>query len=97
MRQYGDIKSIILAHHERYDGTGYPNHLKKNDISLDAAIVSVADAFDAMTSDRPYRKGFSVAKAVDIIEEESGRQFDPRAARAIVELFDSGRLDAKPC
>ena len=94
---YGDIQSIILAHHERYDGTGYPNHLKKNDISLDAAIVSVADAFDAMTSDRPYRKGFSVAKAVDIIEEESGRQFDPRAARAIVELFDSGRLDAKPC
>ena len=94
---FGDIQSIILSHHERYDGTGYPNHLKDGQIPLDAAIVSVADAFDAMTSDRPYRKGFSCEKAVEIIMSERGRQFEPRAADALVNLYTSGQLTGKAC
>lgn len=89
---YGDIKNIILAHHERYDGTGYPKGLAKDAIPLEAAIISVADAFDAMTSDRPYRKGYSVEKAVGIIREESGRQFNPEVAQAFLILHDNGKL-----
>jgi len=81
-----ELKTVLLGvkyHHERFDGLGYPEGLKGDQIPLIAAIISVADSFDAMTSDRPYRKGFSREKAIDIIKAESGKQFDP----AIVEVF----------
>jgi putative nucleotidyltransferase with HDIG domain len=73
----------IRHHHERWDGEGYPDKLKGDSISQLARIVTLADAFDAMTSDRPYRKGFSFEFAARSIVNEAGRQFDP----AVVEAF----------
>jgi putative nucleotidyltransferase with HDIG domain len=75
----------IRHHHERWDGEGYPDRLKGASISQLARIVTVADAFDAMTSDRPYRKSFSFEFAARTIVSEAGRQFDP----AVVEVFDA--------
>lgn len=76
----------IRNHHERYDGGGYPDRLSREDIPLIARILAVADAYDAMTSDRPYRKGMSAEQALDIIELEAGRQFDPALARTFIEI-----------
>jgi putative nucleotidyltransferase with HDIG domain len=73
----------IRHHHERWDGEGYPDKLKGTAVSQLARIVTVADAFDAMTSDRPYRKSFSFEFAAQTIVSEAGRQFDP----AVVEAF----------
>lgn len=71
-----DISIHVKQHHERIDGKGYPEGLNKEQISLEARIISVADAFDAMTSDRPYRKGMSISKAASILLENKGSQFD---------------------
>jgi response regulator RpfG family c-di-GMP phosphodiesterase len=76
---------IVLYHHERFDGKGYPSGKKGGDIPLEARIFAVADALDAMTSDRPYRKAFSYEYAYDEILKCSGTQFDPY----IVEIFKS--------
>jgi HD-GYP domain-containing protein (c-di-GMP phosphodiesterase class II) len=76
-------REIVLYHHEKFDGTGYPNKLKGDQIPLMARIVAIADAFDAMTSDRAYRKKLDDEKVFSIIAEQSGKQFDPR----ICELF----------
>jgi len=76
---------IVLFHHERYDGKGYPKGLADSDIPLGARIFPVADALDAMTSDRPYRKGLPFAEAREEIRKHSGSQFDPR----VVEVFTS--------
>jgi HD-GYP domain-containing protein (c-di-GMP phosphodiesterase class II) len=86
LHQIHELKNALLGikyHHERFDGNGYPEGLKGDQIPLIAAIIAVADSFDAMTSDRPYRKGFSREKALEIIKNESGKQFDPY----IVEIF----------
>ena len=72
----------VRHHHERYDGKGYPDGLKGDDIPLIARVVTVADAFDAMTSDRPYRSKRPLPTAMDEILRGSGTQFDPRAADA---------------
>lgn len=80
--------SIVLDHHERPDGKGYPQGLKGDEIPLLASIVSVADAFDAMTSDRPYRKAFSKDEATAIIEENTGTQFDSRVVEAFLECLN---------
>lgn len=71
-----DISVHVRQHHERIDGKGYPEGLKNEEISLEARIISVADAFDAMTSDRPYRKGMSLKQAVNILLDNKGSQFD---------------------
>ncbi len=78
-----EIKEMIRHHHERYDGRGYPDRLDHTLVSFEAYILGVADAFDAMTSDRPYRSGMSEEKALSILVEESGKQFHP----AVVETF----------
>ncbi len=80
---------IALAHHERYDGTGYPYNLKGNEIPLSARIVAVADVFDALTSIRPYKEAWSIDKALDYIREESGKHFDPTLVAAILSMRDS--------
>ena len=77
---------IVLCHQERYDGTGYPRNLKGEQIPLGARIFAVVDTFDAMTSDRPYRKALSIEAARDEIEKFSGRQFDPVVAKAFLEI-----------
>jgi putative nucleotidyltransferase with HDIG domain len=69
--------SGIRHHHERWDGTGYPDTLGGETIPLQVRILSVADVFDALTSDRPYRQAMSVAEATEVITHEAGRQFDP--------------------
>jgi HD-GYP domain-containing protein (c-di-GMP phosphodiesterase class II)/pSer/pThr/pTyr-binding forkhead associated (FHA) protein len=74
------IIPIVRSHHERWDGQGYPDGLVGDKIPRMARIVSVADAFDAMTSDRPYRKGMAPAVAFAEVEKQSGRQFDPSCA-----------------
>ena len=78
-----EAAEIVYAHQERFDGTGYPRGLKGEQIPLGARIFAIADTLDAMTSDRPYRKGASIAFARTEIERCSGTQFDP----AIVEVF----------
>lgn len=71
------IADIVLFHHERWDGMGYPNGLKKEQIPLESRIIAVADAFDAITSDRPYRKGQSLEYGIEEIQKHQGDQFDP--------------------
>jgi putative nucleotidyltransferase with HDIG domain len=83
------IIPIVRNHHERWDGTGYPDRLAGEEIPLLARIVSVADAFDAMTSNRPYhsdRKGMPAGTAFAEVENQAGRQFDPRCAAAFLEM-----------
>lgn len=74
---------IPYCHHERWDGTGYPRGLKGEEIPLAARIFAVADVFDALTSDRPYRKAWSREEAIRYIREQAGSQFDPK----VVEVF----------
>ena len=74
---------IILCHHERWDGSGYPHKLKGDQIPLEARVFSVADAYDALTSDRPYRAALDKVIALDTIKESSGKMFDPD----IVDMF----------
>jgi putative two-component system response regulator len=81
--------SGIRHHHERWDGTGYPDALGGETIPLQVRILSVADVFDALTSDRPYRDAMSIGDAMEIITREAGRQFDP----AVVAAFKA-RADA---
>lgn len=78
---------IVEQHHERYDGKGYPKGLNKDQISILASIVSVVDAFDAMTTDRPYRKAMSVKEAVTELEENSGTMFNPEIVKIFIDLI----------
>lgn len=83
-----DALPAILHHHERFDGKGYPAHLKGDEIPLSARIVSIADVYQALTSDRPYRKAYPKEKALRIIKEESGRQFDPMVVNAFLKVVE---------
>lgn len=90
-----ELEDAILGvkyHHERFDGSGYPEGLKGNETPFLAAIIAVADAFDAMISDRPYRKALSREKAAYEITSASGRQFDPRVVNAFFELYQEGKI-----
>jgi HD-GYP domain-containing protein (c-di-GMP phosphodiesterase class II) len=81
---------IIRHHHERWDGAGYPDGLSGNDIPVGARIVAVCDAFDAMTSDRPYRKSLPVEEALEEINRCSGMQFDPACATLLGDVVVIG-------
>ena len=72
------VRPIVRSHHERWDGQGYPDGLAGEEISLLARIVAVADAFDAMTYDRPYRKALPTEAAFAEVARQSGKQFDPQ-------------------
>ncbi|MDQ2730668.1 MAG: diguanylate cyclase [Armatimonadota bacterium] len=74
----------VAAHHERWDGNGYPNGLKGDEIPLVGRIVALADGFDALTSDRHYRKGMSHIEAMEFIESQKGKQYDPTVVDALV-------------
>ncbi len=87
-----DVRSIIAQHHERIDGKGYPNGLAGAKIMLEARILAVADTFDAMTSDRPYRQALPAEVAIQELIDYSGTQFDPNVAGAFVELFRKGMI-----
>jgi len=85
-----DILAVIRGHHERYDGKGYPDKLKGDDINIMAAIVSVADAYDAMTSHRPYRKNMTKEKAMEQLKQNSGTQFNPKVVDAFIKVLEAG-------
>jgi putative methionine-R-sulfoxide reductase with GAF domain len=76
---------LVLCHHERYDGTGYPNGLKGEEIPIGASLIAVADAFDTMTTDRAYRAALSIETAVKELHHCSGKQFCPMAVKALIE------------
>jgi HD-GYP domain-containing protein (c-di-GMP phosphodiesterase class II) len=84
----GSAQDIVLCHHERWDGGGYPSGLAKREIPQAARIFAVADTLDAITSDRPYRAGASIADAREEIFRGSGTQFDPEAVEALMEVPD---------
>jgi hypothetical protein len=84
-----DIVLAVRHHHERWDGRGYPDGLSGENIPLYARVIAVADAFDAMTSSRPYRLAYDSRTAIDILEAEAGAQFDPAVVRAFVATVPS--------
>jgi len=84
---FHDIVPLVLYHHERWDGQGYPGGLIKEEIPLGARIVAIADVFQALISDRPYRKAFPVSKAREIIKEGSGVQFDPNIVNTFFKIL----------
>ena len=92
---------VALCHHERWDGAGYPRGLVGEDIPLSARIVSVADFCDALTMDRCYRPAFSDAKALEMLQEQRGRAFDPKVVDTFLDHADElfalrARIDAAP-
>jgi hypothetical protein len=91
-----DMGSIIRHHHERYDGTGYPDALKGEDIPLESRIISVADTFDAVTSERPYRPAMGAQQAIAEVKRVAGTQLDPRCVEALLKVVerDPSKLDA---
>ena len=86
-------KEAVYSHHERPDGKGYPRGLRAEELHLDARIVGLCDAFDAMTSSRPYRAGMSRGQALAIIQSQSGSQFDIKLGRYFIDLGKRGLLD----
>ena len=86
---------IALSHQEKWDGTGYPRGLAGEAIPIEGRIVAIADVFDALTSDRVYRKAFSVEEAVQMLREQRGRHFDPVLLDAFMEVLESSGPDAR--
>ena len=87
IKEYEVLIPMILHHHERFDGKGYPHGLSGNSINLGARILAVADSYDAMISDRPYRDGLPLERVMGIMQEESGRQFDPVVVAALMNII----------
>jgi methanogenic corrinoid protein MtbC1/uncharacterized membrane protein len=87
--------TIALSHQEKWDGTGYPRGLKGETIPIEGRIVAVADVFDALTSDRVYRKAFSVEEAVQMMREQRGRHFDPVLLDAFMDVLGQSGPDAR--
>lgn len=92
VKAFQQILPSMLHHHERFGGGGYPHELIGDDIPLGARIMCVADCFDAMTSDRPYRKGLPVDTARNELLRNKGTQFDPRPVEIFIRLIDEGRV-----
>lgn len=86
--KYADVMHIVKQHHERLDGSGYPNGLKSDEICLEAKIIAVADTFDAMTSDRPYRKALSNEIALDELISLSGKHFDKDIVISLIKVLE---------
>ena len=76
---------IALHHHERYDGSGYPQGLAGEDIPIEARVVTVADVFDALISPRPYKEAWSIERALEYIEGQSGKMLDPTCVRGLLD------------
>ena len=89
------MAELILRHHERWDGKGYPLGLAAQQIPLECRIMAIADAFDAMTNDRPYRKPLSWAEASAEIVACAGTQFDPDLVPVFMQLIGSGKDDVE--
>ena len=95
IKDINSIPGVVIGaryHHERYDGRGYPDGLKGEEIPFIARIIAVADAFDAMTSNRIYRKHLSTEQVMSELEKGAGSQFDPAIARLLVDMLKSGAI-----
>ena len=92
---YADVIPVVSQHHEWFDGSGYPRALSGEGINFIARIYAVADVFDALIADRPYRAGLSLETVTDYIKERSGRQFDPRVVAAFLEVVANGYPSTK--
>ncbi len=90
------VVPCVLHHHERVDGTGYPDHLTLDEIPIGARIIAVADSFDAMTTNRPYRDGMSVERAMAEISRVSGTQLDPKVVTVFANLVERGDIVPPP-
>ena len=86
---YEDVLALIAQHHEWYDGSGYPAGLAGTKIVLEARVLAVADVFDALISDRPYRPGWELQRVISYIEEGAGRQFDPQVVQAFLQTVST--------
>jgi HD-GYP domain-containing protein (c-di-GMP phosphodiesterase class II) len=91
---FADALPLVRSHHERMDGTGYPDQLYGEAIPLLARVLAVADVFDALASDRPYRPGMTTEAACDIIQRGSGSHFDPSVVHAFMDAVHAGRIKA---
>jgi HD-GYP domain-containing protein (c-di-GMP phosphodiesterase class II) len=85
---YAPIAEDVLHHHERYDGKGYPKGLKGEEIPLISRIITVADAWEAMTSERPYKEAKTRKEAITELKKCSGKQFDPEITEVFIKLIE---------
>lgn len=91
IHSFHGLLPLILHHHERWDGKGYPFGLKGSEIPIGARIIAIADVYEALISDRPYRKALPKKEALRIIKENSGKQFDPKIADVLIEVLKKSR------
>ena len=89
---FKELLPMIRHHHESYDGTGYPDRLKGADIPLGARVLAIADSFEALTKDRPYRKAYPVDQALAILRERAGIQWDPGLVFAFIDLMEANKI-----
>ena len=92
IRLWEDLAPIVLHHHERFDGTGYPEKIAGNQIPLESRIIAIAEAFDSMTSESSYQQAVPVEEALRLIETGAGKQFDPEIVPHLVELVREGAI-----
>ncbi|MEZ0537408.1 HD domain-containing phosphohydrolase [Caldicellulosiruptoraceae bacterium PP1] len=85
---FNDIKRIVLYHHENIDGSGYPEAIKGDQIPFESKIIAVADVFDALTTDRPYRKAFTIQEAINIMQKDIGKKFDKNIFDTFIEIIN---------
>lgn len=93
MEELDEVAKIIRYHHERWDGNGYPDGLAGEDIPLGSRILAIADAFDAMTTERPYRRALTLSEAIEEIRRCSGSQFDPNLAEVMVSIIQEELME----
>jgi len=84
---YRSGQELILYHHERYDGQGYPQGIEGDSIPIGARVIAVADAFDAMTSDRPYRRALPLRSVLQELEQRKGDQWDPQVVEVLTGIL----------
>ncbi len=87
-----DTVPVVISHHERFDGKGYPRGIKGESIPVLGRVICIADSFDAMTTDRPYRKGLSLEQAVYELKKNSGTQFDPVLVEIFITMISDGEI-----
>jgi HD-GYP domain-containing protein (c-di-GMP phosphodiesterase class II) len=90
------VRPIVLSHHERYDGTGYPAGLREDQIPLAAQIIAVADAYQAMTAERPYRSAMSSKASLKELRANAGTQFNPVVVEAFIATVEGDRRSEHP-
>ncbi len=88
-----DTVPVIISHHERYDGQGYPRGIKGENIPLLGRVICIADSFDAMTTDRPYRRGLTLEQAIYELKKNASKQFDPVLVKLFISMIETGKLD----